>query len=204
MPNSQNTDYYLKGAFKKADGTRYLGLTKINNDWVEYGDDNTDQYKITTDASGNWTGNLEVKPDIYDKDYKGEGDYIFKVARLTSGGFADWSNNDATIKINDLNNNPNYSSTPKPTSQSNPTNTSSPTPTKTATKLTPPKSRDKLEYHNASVAAATTSAETPNIETSQINIKNEKQQNPLFWIGIIFIFAGATLIGYIYLRRIRS
>ncbi|QQG43548.1 MAG: hypothetical protein HYW45_00825 [Candidatus Daviesbacteria bacterium] len=98
--NSQNTDYYLKGAFKIKDGTRYLGLTKVNGDWIEYGDDNTDQYKITTDSSGNWSGSIDVKPDVNDKDYKGSGDYIFKVGRLTSSSSSPTWSNESNIQIN--------------------------------------------------------------------------------------------------------
>ncbi len=113
LPNNQNTDYFLKGAFKIKDGSRYLGLTKVGGDWREYADDYTDQYKITTDSNGNWTGDLEVKPDTNDKDYKGGGDYIFKVGRYTSGGNVTWSN-EQTVHITDNQSTPIPTSTPKP------------------------------------------------------------------------------------------
>lgn len=192
MPNSQNTDYYLKGAFKQSNGTRYLGLTKIGNSWIEYGDDDLKQYKVTTDSSGKWTGNLDVKPDINDKDYKGTGDYIFKVVRLTSGGSAIWSN-ETTIKINDISGS---------TSSSNPTLQPIPkiTPSPPSTKLTSPTSKPtpsiKTSYQIASVAGATTSATPEGI----VEVKSQKQTNPFVWVGLIFIFAGAGAIGYIYLR----
>lgn len=100
VPNNPNTEYYMKGAFKKVGGNRYFGLTKTTVDWIEYGDENTDQYKITTDGSGKWSGNLEIKPDINDKDYKGQGDYVFKVGRLTSSGSSPIWSNEREIKIN--------------------------------------------------------------------------------------------------------
>lgn len=99
MPNNANTVYYLKGAFKQVDATRYLGLTKVNSDWIEYGDDSSSQYKITTDSSGNWSGEIEVMPDSDDKDYKGSGDYVFKVGRYTSGGSGPTWSNDFTLTI---------------------------------------------------------------------------------------------------------
>ena len=113
LPNNVSTDYFLKGAFKIKDGSRYLGLTKVSGDWKEYADDYTDQYKITTDSSGNWTGDLEVKPDTNDKDYKGGGDYIFKVGRYPSGGSVTWSN-EQTVHITDNQSTPIPTPTPKP------------------------------------------------------------------------------------------
>ena len=62
---------------------------------------------------------------------------------------------------------------------------------------TQPKSYDKLVYRIASVAGATTSA-TPSAETK---VRNQKQINLIVWIGLIFIFAGAGSIGYIYLKK---
>jgi len=190
MPNNQNADYYLKGAFKKDDGTRYLGLTKKDSEWVEYGDEYLDQYKITTDSSGNWNGNIEVKPDTLDNDYKGSGDYIFKVGRYTGAGSGPTWSNDTTIKINDLNRSSlSDSSTPQPTSKA----TSSSFPSPTIFKSPTP----KPSYQIASIAGVTTSV-TPQPE---VEIKSQKQINPFLWMGMIFIFAGTASIGYIYLKK---
>jgi hypothetical protein len=93
IPGKANTDYYLSGVFKSVDGTRYFGLTKTDLEWKQYSSDKGNRYKITTDSSGIWTGNLQVKPDAKDSDYKGSGDYIFKVGRYTSSGSGPtWSN----------------------------------------------------------------------------------------------------------------
>lgn len=52
-------------------------------------------------------------------------------------------------------------------------------------------------YRLASVAAATTSATPP----TQVNIKDQKQTNPIVWAGFVFILIGTSLIGYIYLKK---
>lgn len=199
MPNSQNSDYYLKVAFKKADGTRYFGLTKVNNKWIEYGDDNENQYKITTNSSGNWTGNLEVKPDTNDSDYKGGGDYIFKVGRYTSGGSGPAWSNETTIKIN--------GPTASPTSTLIPSGTKIPSFSPALVKSPTPKPSPSPEFsrQNASVAGAIASS----APEAEVEVKSQKQTNPLIWIGVFFIFAGVGLIGYIYfvknakIRKIR-
>lgn len=191
MPNSPDTEYYLKGAFKHTDSTRYLGLTKKGSDWIEYGDDYSDQYKITTDSSGNWTGDLEVKPDAYDNDYKGPGDYIFKVGKLTSTGYGPtWSNNETTIKIEGGN-----SPAPTPTSTPNPTPSKTPAPS-SQLKSPTPSITPKSTPQNDSVADVATSQPSP-----QVEVKNQKQINPIIWVGLIFIFAGAATIGYIYWKK---
>lgn len=202
LPNNKNSTYYLSGAFKKVGGTRYFGLTKIDSNWAQYNSSNyLNQYKITTDDSGNWTGTLEVKPDIEDSDYKGSGDYIFKVARYLSNSSPTWSN-EAAITINDVTNDYNSdSSTPQPTL--NIISSASPKPASTQSPTPKPTQSLKYSYRIASVAAATTSA-TAAVRTATseagAKVKNQKQNNPIIWIGIILIFAGLSSIGYIYLK----
>lgn len=202
LPNNKNSTYYLSGAFKKVGGTRYFGLTKIDSNWAQYNSSNyLNQYKITTDDSGNWTGTLEVKPDIEDSDYKGSGDYIFKVARYLSNSSLTWSN-EAAITINDVTNDYNSdSSTPQPTL--NIISSASPKPASTQSPTPKPTQSLKYSYQIASVAAATTSA-TAAVRTATseagAKVKNQKQNNPIIWIGIILIFAGLSSIGYIYLK----
>lgn len=211
LPNNRNTVYFLSGAFKKADGTRYFGLTKINSSWIKYdGANYLNQYKITTGDSGNWTGTLEVKPDTQDTDYKGSGDYIFKVGRYTSSGSGPTWSNEATIKIistdsDQGDNTPIKSSSPA----INPT--TKPASVKIKPTTSPqPKSYDRLVYHIASVAGASTGTSTSATisaafasESAKVEVKNQRQMNPLIWVGLIFIFAGAGSIGYIYLIKKR-
>ena len=99
LSSKSNTIFYLKGAFKQKGGSNYFGLTKVGNSWVKNNIQYQDQYKITTDGSGNWSGTLEIQPDIMDFGYEGGGEYIFKVGRYTEDGSLNWSN-ESNIKIN--------------------------------------------------------------------------------------------------------
>jgi len=196
IPNSQNTDYYLKGAFKKSDGTRYLGLTKNGSDWIEYGDDYNDQYKITTDASGTWSGNLEVKPDKNDNDFKGTGNYIFKVGRYTQGGSGPAWSNEITVKINNLDN-PSRGNSPTPQA----TKEVSPSPSVFKSPSPRPTPSLKPTPKIASVAGAKASSSASDIKGTKVEVKSQKQSNPLIGLGVLFIIAGAGLIGYIYFYK---
>lgn len=188
IPTNPNTEYYLKGAFKHTNSTRYLGFTKKDSDWIEYGDDYSDQYKITTDSSGNWTGDLEAKPDTFDNDYKGPGDYIFKIGRLTSSGYGPTWSNETTIKIEGGND-----PTPTPTLKPSLSPTAYSTP---QAKSPAPSSTLKPTPRTSSIAGVATSFPSPSIE-----VKNQKHINLSFWIGSAFVFAGAGTIGYIYWKK---
>jgi len=197
LPDSHNTDLYLKGAFKKPDSSNYFGQTKVSGSWVKNGSSYSSQYPITTDSSGNWSGNLEIQPDSDDSGFTGTGDYIFKVGRYTSSGSGPTWSNESTIKIISLGNNDQDSvSTNSPSSTTNPSTSPSSVKTKT-TSSSQSKSYDTLVYRSASVAGASASA----IPESKIEVKNQKQTNPMVWIGLIFIFAGIGSIGYIYLKK---
>lgn len=197
LPGSPNTTYYLTGVFKKVGGTRYFGLTKKDSNWIQYGDDYLNKLKIVTDANGSWSSALEVRPDIDDTDYKGSGDYTFKVGRYTSSGSGPTWSNEITVKINDVNNSSADPSTPKPTPKATPSNNPLPAPSKNSTSSSQPKNYDTLVYHNASVAGIETSAQPD----ATAETKKQNNTNPFIWIGLIFIFAGGGLIGYIYLKR---
>lgn len=151
------------------------------------------------------------------------GNWYWRVkAKDTSGTWSDWSNIWSFI-LSDATPTPSPSSTPSPTPTPTPapTQTSSPAPIpKKSTSPTdspstapspspstdPPNTPDlsktpiatnKLIYHIASVAAATTSA----APMGKVEVKNEKQTNPFVWVGLVFIFAGVAAIGYIYLIK---
>lgn len=103
--------------------------------------------------------------------------------------------------------------TPSPT----PTNTLSPskitsqkTPTPSSNKATPipsikkaeatplpSKTSSKAKSQVASVAGTNSSASL----AATLQVKNQKQINPLVWVGIALIFAGISTIGYIYFRK---
>lgn len=195
LPSNPNTTFYLKGAFKKSDGSNYFGLTKVSGNWVKNGSSYSNQYPITTNSSGNWSGNLEAQPDSEDSGLTGSGDYIFKVARYTSSGSGPSWSNESNIEItkavgsNDL-----VVSEYTPSPSANSANKSFVSQSKVLTKAS---SIPKAGYQIAAVAGATDSA-TPSIAVS---VKNQKKVNPFLLAGIFLVFAGFGSLGYIYLRK---
>lgn len=201
-PENPNTNFYLKGAFKKADGSNYFGLTKLSGSWIKNGSGYSSQFSVTTDSSGNWSGNLEVKPDNEDSGFTGTGYYIFRVGKYNSkdaNPSVSWSN-EITIKIKSVSSS---AASPAPST----INTVSLNPSAAAPKPTvksfKPQSSNTLVYRNASIAGTSASAVTSAAPASSplVEVKNQKQTNPLVWVGLIFIFAGAGLIGYIYFKK---
>lgn len=196
LPNNPNTNFYLKGAFKKSDSSNYFGLTKVSGNWIKNGSTYLSQYSITTDSSGNWSGNLEVKPDTEDAGYIGTDDYTFKVSRYTSSGSGPTWSNESTIKIINTSSDNQGGASKTSTSSTNPT--SSPQTSKSkVTDSQQSKNYDRPVYHTASVAAATVSA-TP---TSNVEVKTEKRANFIPWIGVALIFCGIGSLIFIYLRQ---
>lgn len=100
LPTNPNTKFYLKGAFKKPDTSNYFGLTKVSSSWMGNSNSYTDQLSITTDSAGNWSGNLEVKPDPFDSGYNGSGTYFFKVGRYSESGSGPTWSNEVSLNIN--------------------------------------------------------------------------------------------------------
>lgn len=100
LSSNPNSKFYLKGAFKKADSSNYFGLTKVGSSWISNGNSYSNQYQITTDSSGNWSGTLEIQPDVLDSGYDGSGDYLFKVGRYSDSGSGPTWSNEVSIKMN--------------------------------------------------------------------------------------------------------
>lgn len=101
IPDKSNADFYFKGAFKKDGSSNYFGQTHTG-EWVANGEKYSKQLKITTDSSGNWEGQIKVKPDAEDSGFDGTGEYIFKVARYTDSGNGPTWSNELKIKINQI------------------------------------------------------------------------------------------------------
>lgn len=204
-PNNPNTKFYLKGAFKKAGGSNYFGLTEVSGDWVTNGSSYSDQFPVTTDSSGSWPGNLEVKPDSEDKGFTGTGDYIFKVGKYNASDASpsvSWSN-EVTINIIYTGNSDADNSSTNKSSQTNSQVTPTSVKTKPITSISKTSSKSKYSdtsmYQSATVAGTATSTASATTE-AKLEIKNQKQISPIIWIGLIFIFAGAGTLGYIYLK----
>lgn len=202
LPNNTNSTFYLKGAFKKPEGSNYFGLTKVNSSWIKNGSSYSNQYLITTNSTGNWSGNLEVKPDSEDSGFIGSGDYIFKLARYTSSGSGPtWNNNEANINIVQTNISTNQDTTDQQTvtDNSSPSNVSSfdPSPNVQKTTLAKSTSSPKLNYQIASVAGTSASAGPKN----EIKKGNKKPKNIFLIIGLSLVFVGIGSLGYIYWKR---
>jgi len=188
-----NTKYFLKGAFKKSDGSNYFGETKMNSDWVKNGSSFSSQVSITTDASGMWIGDLEVKPDSEDSGFEGSNEYIFKVAKYSDTGTLSWSN-ETKIKINQVEVKP--SPFPSTAQSLSPKPTPIPSPSEELETM--------VEFFESSIAGIAT--EEPKASSSPL-IAGKTQNNPLN----IFVILGLILIGlsigftlYFYIRNRRE
>lgn len=200
LPNSANTDFYLKGAFIKSGSNNYFGLTRVGSSWVSNGSSYPNQYKITTDGLGNWSGDLEIKPDNEDAGFTGSGDYPFKVGRYTASGSGPTWSNQTVVQIT-------------PTSSPN-----SPAPSTTTLKTsseglkTPIGARGGFTTmggfatNNAPKESTTSShaslvAGTATSSASPIPmVKNETKFNLTTLAGTIFTVAGITLTVFLYIR----
>lgn len=200
LPNNPNTSFYLKGAFKKADGSNYFGLTKVSGSWVKNSSAYQNQHPITTDSSGNWSGNLEIQPDSEDSGFAGSGDYIFKVGRYTSSGLGPTWSNEQNMKINvaavnfaneeiGVINLSGVSSFPK--SQVLAKSTATP---QTSTEAYSLEKYVKESSKSASIAG-----------TEISSVKSQKQLSPFIIVGVIAILGGLGSLVYIFYQfRVKS
>lgn len=192
LPDKPNTKFYLKGAFRKSDSSNYFGQTLVSDNWVKNSSTYSSQYPVTTDSSGNWSGNLEVKSDMEDSGFIGTDDYNFKVGKYDSTDSSpsvSWTSNELTIKIIT---NPSPSATNPPVSSAK-TNSSP-----------KPKSYDVLVYQIASVAgvnksASQSAAPASNIKT--VKVASKKKNNPVIILGSIFIITGIGTVIYLFLKN---
>lgn len=222
-----NGSCYLQAAFTAPELTRYFGFTKNHNGvWYEYIGSTESSYIQSTfftfqPVDGTWSGQISLKNNPNDPDYKGPGTYDIKAWRYSgkSNNYSG-SSNILTVNIEDSVPTPTPTPTlsPSPTStpttsplsskpKSSPTATKSPTPqptpspskslpTNKPTNTSKPKSYDSLVYRTASVAATTISASS----SPSAQIKGTRVQSILPWIGAIFIFCGISSLVFIYLR----
>lgn len=175
-----------------------------------------DPYRIQVDDDSDFASvyrDYKTKNTYY-KPVLTEGTWYWRIkAKDSSGTWSDWSNSWSFI-LTTATPSASPSPTPSPTPSSTPTpkpkatSTLSKTPAPTTVPTTPPftqntstpkpaRSKPKVNYQIASVAAVTTSPSP----SAKIEIKSQKQTNYFVWAGIILIFAGTFSIGYIYLRK---
>lgn len=195
LPDDPSESFYLKGAFKKDGSANYFGLTKVSSSWIKNGSSYSDQYKITLDSSGSWSGNIDIQPDIMDSGYLGSGSYIFKVGRYTSSGSGPTWSNEANITINAK-----EVQGSEDDESLNLSKISSKSRRSAASKSENipdlPESVYSLENYkkNATIAGAAT---TPGPNTL---VEDERQINWFFILGGLLVIAGVSPLVYIFIK----
>ncbi len=136
-----STAYYLQGLFTKPGETNYFGLTKNHyGDWFT-SDATPNKDYITTNffktepINSSWSGQLMVKNDLKNPNYKGPGDYELKIRRYTGNSTSTAGEATLIISFSSVTPTLTPTSTPTPTSTSAPTST--PTTPKPTTQSTP-------------------------------------------------------------------
>jgi len=187
LSSNPNSIFYLKGAFKEKDSSNYFGQTFISNSWVKNNTKYSEQYKISTDDSGKYSGKIKVMPDSEDSGFDESGEYIFKVARYTSTGSGPAWSDEKQIKINQVLSNTTQDD------QSLLAPTSTPKPTLTAKLASATKSASSI----AEVNQSTINPQVAGIatQTPEVEIASEKLVNWWFIIGgIVFMLIGLGIV----------
>lgn len=202
LPSNPNTKFYLKGAFAKSGSSNYFGQTLVNASWVKNSRSYSDQFPITTDGSGNWSGNLEIQIDPFDSGYSGSDNYIFKVARYSSSGSGPTWSSEQNIKIN--------SKEVVETDEGDETigviNLAKISPSPTAEILAAEKQAEQSEepYSLDKYKKVSSQSATP-LQTDKLKVKSDKQINPFIIIGgLIILGAGAFSVYSIGLFGLKS
>ncbi len=177
-----NKQLYLKGAFRKSGSTNYFGQTKVSGNWIKNYETYSKQLSISTDQSGNWSGNISIQGDAADSGFIGEDDYLFKVGYYLDPSVL-WSN-ETTIHLTGS-----ITSTESKIDQTNstqsPLNTDTTTDQPTITQdWSDSKEIAEIEYPNLNDILGTTSATLSAMTNSQTdilvdNIKVKSATSPL-------------------------
>lgn len=183
ISSSAGKSYYLRAAFYHADSpSSYFGYTKNNaGEWYngKPSIDKTKYYKITLDENNQWSGNLNIKPDLESSYYKGSGAYYLKLGRYTEdGGSVKWcvdESDGCNVTSISITSEP----TPIPTSPSTPTPTRTPTPTKTPTPTPSPTLRPSL-----TPTTKPTLTKTPTPKFTYAYLKNEETEAPTLTLSL--------------------
>lgn len=221
--SSANEKKYLRVAFSHPDTpTKYFGYTKNHFDTWYNGTPTIDprQYKeVTMDAFNTWAGVVEAKPDPADSDYKGPGNYNFKIGYYTETGtsIVDWSSSvQITINASSIPTpTPTPTPTPNPTPSPTPIPTSTPSPT-SSTKTPIPTPEPKATGVDASLVYSTKKSnanlvlgvqESQVVESTESGASTTEEgsdqgKKPFLAVGLIAlgtVFLG--IAGYAFLRE---
>lgn len=204
LPQNPNSRFFLKGAFKKADGTNYFGLTKVGSSWIKNGSSYSNQQAVTTNSLGQWSGILEIKPDTSDSGFKSSGSYIFKVGRYSSSGSGPIWSNETSLQI--IARETKSSDDKKRGSQKEVAGqfASSPKPsTETTSKTTTPKSTTQGNYRPQGTIAGKIKQATPSVNPSPspLEVKGSKLKNILPLLGGVLVVLGLGSIAFIFVKN---
>lgn len=190
-----NTKYFLKGAFIKDGSQNYFGLTQVSGDWVKNNASYSDQFSITADFSGRWSGQLKVMADAEDSGFTGSGDYIFKVGRYTQSGSGPTWSNELTINITG---NPQISQTSSTLSSISPSSSPKSQISHYSNKSSPP-----LNLQIATVAgiAINSSSEAIVASNNQQNTPPKTGFNWWFIGGGLVLIAGFGTFIFLHLKQ---
>jgi len=217
-----NIKCFLQGMFTQSTSNpQYFGYTQNNFlTWYEYTGSPEQSYIQSTffyfePQQATWSGQLKVKNNPQDPDYKGPGDYFLRVRRYTGNSSSSTSetSNDLTVQLTYMLPTPIPTEEPEEdsTSESTPTPTPSPTPkppTPTPTKKptptpkmtptpTPTPGGEVLGEEIATPSATPTEAQTQ---------EEEKQKRN--WLPFILIGSGFLLLfgsaGFLLIPKLRK
>jgi len=170
---------YLQAGLKNTKNGRYFGYTKKENgDWNKY-TSTLDKATIPSvlfsfsPSGGSWSGKVVVKPDGYDSNYEGPGEYGLKLWRYS--GNADSSSGESNELLVSVIA-PSLTPTNSPTATSTPTSTPSDTPTKTPTVTNTPSISPTKSLTPTQTKVTVTSSPKDNEEEkelSEVVVNNE-------------------------------
>lgn len=204
---SPNSRYYLKGAFLKTGSSNYFGKTKVGGSWMKNSQSYSNQIPITTDPSGNFSGQIEAMADPDDSGFTGAGEYLFKVARYTQEGSGPIWSNQVTINITHSEETSISSSTTTPSETVNSTSqsTTSQNSPQTTPKLPKNSSKPPQTYtlpKSITASSSSLAGVSVNHSTSQNSKYSPKTFfNPATLMAVSLIIMGGGLIAYYFTKR---
>lgn len=210
-----NTKCFLQGMLTRStDNPQYFGYT-LNNygDWYEYIGSPDKSFILTNffsfePVAGQWSGQLSVKNNPNDSDYKGPGEYFLRVKRYTGNSTSATSeiSNDLPIQLSYVLETP----TPSPTQPlTNPptatatqtataTMTPKPTPTKTSTPKATPTDEPEVDEATDEPENLVVDTNVEVVETTPEGLvagASDTKKSPI--AAIVFITLGVSCLGYV-------
>lgn len=198
LPNNPNSQFFLKGAFLEQSSSNYFGLTKVSDSWIKNGSEYSTQYKIQTDASGNFKGKIKLKADIEDSGFKGSGSYIVKVGRYNSSGSGPSWSNEQSLNIK-------YTSTPSPNASTTVKASSNTSTTSSLVKSSSQNSDDSnLDVKIPDLGSNSDSSVAGEIDSQETEVMGQQSRNKnwlFIMLGIITLSISLAIVVKLYKKR---